>query len=77
MRFLLRILALVFLGIVSFSHAATAQTPPPSSPPSPTQKPDSSAFPKEAIVIEDLLVRVRQENDGTSVRETTLRAKIQ
>jgi tetratricopeptide (TPR) repeat protein len=63
-------LGILFVSIVS------AQTPTPSST-APVQNAESTAYAKEATVIEDLQVHIRYENDGTAVRDTLLRARLQ
>lgn len=68
--------ALELLLLVALTIPAAAQTPVPTSTPEP-QKADPLSFSKDATVIEDLQVKVRFENDGKAVYETSLRAKIQ
>jgi tetratricopeptide (TPR) repeat protein/transglutaminase-like putative cysteine protease len=74
MRSVPRALELLLLGALTIPVAA--QTPAPASTTDP-QKADPLSFSKDATVIEDLQVKVRFENDGKAVYETSLRAKIQ
>jgi len=76
MRSVPRALELVLFGTLSIALAAAGQTPAPISVPAP-QKADPLSFSKEAMVIEDLQVQVRFENDGKTLYDTSLRAKIQ
>jgi tetratricopeptide (TPR) repeat protein len=76
MRSVPRALEFVLFGTLSIAIAAAGQTPAPISVPAP-QKPDLLSFSKEAMVIEDLQVQVRFENDGKTVYDISLRAKIQ
>jgi tetratricopeptide (TPR) repeat protein/transglutaminase-like putative cysteine protease len=76
MRSVPHTLELLLFGALTIAAAATAQTPTSASTPDP-QKADPLSFSKDATVIEDLQVKVRFENDGKAVYETSLRAKIQ
>jgi hypothetical protein len=76
MRSVPRALELVLFGTLSIAPGAAGQTPAPISVPVP-QKADPLSFSKEAMVIEDLRVQARFENDGKAVYDTSLRAKIQ
>jgi tetratricopeptide (TPR) repeat protein len=66
----------LLLGAFLIPVATIGQVPLPTQNPA-APRPDPQSFPKEAIVIEDLQIKVRFENDGRAIYETSLRAKIQ
>jgi len=70
-----RFFGFLALTVFSVGSGPAAQTPTASAPT--LEKTAPADFSKEPAVIEDLLVHIRCENDGTATRETTLRAKIQ
>jgi tetratricopeptide (TPR) repeat protein len=71
-----RSLALLLLGPFFVSVVPARQSPAAASAQSP-ERTDLSSFAKEAMVIQDLQVKVRFESDGKTVYDTSLRAKIQ
>lgn len=76
MRSVSRAFKRLLLGALFIPVATIGQVPLPTQNPA-SPRADPQSFPKEAIVIEDLQIKVRFENDGTAIYETSLRAKIQ